>query len=161
MAVTTLFTITAIGAIALSLYFYYSDIPNISRASRDGTSSLFMKDFLYENPYHNAPVALRFGFFHAISALNNAGFDIMGNASLTPYYYNYGLQIIFITLFVIGGMGFPVIYDIYGYIMSKANKQRFRFSLFTKLSVTTYFIVAALGLGIVFLTESLVKNDGF
>lgn len=57
-------------------------------------------------------MSLRMGAFHSISAINNAGFDLIGNNSLAPYYHNFSIQIVFMFLFIIGGIGYPVIYDI-------------------------------------------------
>ncbi|WP_429992218.1 potassium transporter TrkG [Mycoplasmopsis bovis] len=49
---------------------------------------------------------------HNKSAINNAGFDIIGDNSLMPYYKNIGLQVIIMILFLIGGIGYPVIHDV-------------------------------------------------
>jgi Trk-type K+ transport system membrane component len=46
------------------------------------------------------------------SAVNNAGMDIMGGNSLMAYYDNYALQFMIMFLFMFGGMGFGVIYDV-------------------------------------------------
>lgn len=51
--------------------------------------------------------------FHAISAFNNAGFDLLGNfVSLNHYRYDIGFQLVTMALIVIGGLGFFVISDI-------------------------------------------------
>ena len=97
--------------------------------------------------------------FHSISAINNAGFDIMGSHSIAPYYTHYYVQFVFIFLFVFGGIGFPVIYDVFRYFVAKAKKQPFRFSLFTKVSMLTYLLVTIFGLGITFLIELLTNNQ--
>lgn len=165
VAVTTLLVLTALFSVVLTIYFYYADVPDTMKTyptfdENGNRAAIKLSNFIYENPHGNALVSLRYGIFHTISALNNAGFDIIGNYSLTPYYYNFGLQIIFIILFVIGGMGYPVIYDVYRYFQTRFHGERFRFSLFTKLSVSAYILIALIGLGCTFAIETN-SDDNF
>jgi|GEM_PF-2425085 len=64
-------------------------------------------------------------------------------------------------LFILGGIGFGVFYDIYVFIKFKSTGKSFTFSLITKLSVVAYAIVALVGLGLVYTSESimLVNNS--
>ncbi|MBE4703846.1 TrkH family potassium uptake protein [Spiroplasma platyhelix] len=137
-----------LGAITLALYFYF--VPN------SGVSYGTNADMIYNN---NFWLSLWAGVFHSISAVNNAGFDIIGQNSLVPFQTDYFVQWVFIIEFVIGGIGFPVFYDLFSYIRSKTEGKRFRFSLFTKLTVSTYFIVAILGVGSVVLVELVSPID--
>lgn len=141
-----------VGGIGLTIYFYF--VPAMGWAG----SSLPVNN----NPYHNFSLSARFGFFHAISALNNAGFDIMGKNSLAPYYYNIDLQIIIIILFVIGGIGYPVIYDFIKFVKFKyKNRQRYyKWSLISKVSVSTYLIVSLVGFIVVLMFEG-IPNTSF
>lgn len=148
VSVTILFVVLVIAILVLFLYFYFAQ-PDLDPYGTGQENSAL----LVENPYHSVTTSFKYGIFHAISALNNAGFDIVGSSSFAPYYHEYGLQIIFIILFVIGGMGFPVIYDVYGYFKSKITKEKFNWSLFTKVSSITYLLVAAIGLGTTFIIE--------
>lgn len=51
-----------------------------------------------------------FGYWHAVSAFCNAGFDLMGNyASFMDYQNNYLINICIMLLIIIGGLGFTVI----------------------------------------------------
>lgn len=96
------------------------------------------------------------GFFHANSSINNAGFDILaGNTSFAEYYGNYGIQVLTLLLFVFGGIGFAVIYDIKKNIVNKSKGKSFKFSLFTKISVLIYFSVAFIGLFLVYIIEAI------
>ncbi|MCC3160990.1 MAG: TrkH family potassium uptake protein [Mollicutes bacterium PWAP] len=106
--------------------------------------------FTYNSPHNSFETSLKYGLFHSISALNNAGFDIFGNASLSPYYHDFFLQFFFIIMFVIGGIGYPVIYDLWKWLISLNKKQRHKWSLFSKLSSITYLIVAILGVSLTF-----------
>ena len=59
------------------------------------------------------PKAIGLSIFHAISAFNNAGFDILGlGNSLVSYQDNVWLNLITIGLIVTGGIGFLVIKEI-------------------------------------------------
>ncbi|WP_050767277.1 potassium transporter TrkG [Mycoplasmopsis alligatoris] len=120
----------------LTFYFYY-----VEPSTTKGMEAFLDGNFI--SPYKNWSMSFRFGFFHVISAINNAGFDIVGSNSLMPYYLNYGLQIIFIILLVIGGLGFPVLYDVHNYIVHKITrkKTKYHFSLFTKMSSVCYIFV--------------------
>lgn len=137
-----------LGAITLTLYFFF--VPN-SQVTY-GTNA----DMIYNN---NFWLSLWAGVFHSISAVNNAGFDLIGQNSLVPFQGDYFIQWIFIIEFVIGGIGFPVFYDLLSYVKSKTQGKPFRFSLFTKITVSTYFIVAVVGVGAVFLVELVSPVD--
>ena len=98
------------------------------------------------DPYGNWALSFKYGIFHAISALNNAGFDIISSNSLQPYYSVYSIQIIFIILLVFGGIGYPVIYDCWTWLVYKIkHRTDFRFSLFTKISTISYFSIFLIG----------------
>ena len=72
-----------------------------------------------------------FSIFHAISAFCNAGFSTLsGNLYEPGYQFNYGLHLTVASLFIFGGLGFPIVYNVYKYI-KHLIKNLFR-SLFTK-----------------------------
>ncbi len=74
------------------------------------------------------PKALWFGIFHSISAFNNAGFDLFGGfSSLTTYTADPITNLVISSLFIFGGLGFVVLYEIYTF---RRNK---RFSLHSKV----------------------------
>lgn len=84
--------------------------------------------------------ALYFGFFHAISNFNNAGFDLMGGfQSLTMYVDDPIVTITIGLLIILGGIGFIVIHELYEYRQTK------RLSLHTKivLMATSTLVVGA------------------
>ena len=57
------------------------------------------------------------GFFHAGASINNAGLDIFsGDTSMQAFHKNYGIQLFTMFLFILGGIGFGVIYDVKEYI---------------------------------------------
>ncbi len=157
ISVTVLLITLVIAAITLSIYFYTVKADPIGHINdMSDPSGMGFTDG--NNPYHNWSTSIRFGIFHAISALNNAGFDIMGAHSIMPYYNNFGLQFIFITLFVIGGVGYPVIYDVFLKIKSLFTGEKVKWSLFSKLSMITYVAVSVIGIGIAFALELSARD---
>lgn len=91
------------------------------------------------------------GFFAAVSATTNGGFDLTGQ-SLIPYQKDYIIQIIHMFFIILGAIGFPVLMEVKQYL-SKKKHQLFRFSLFTKLTTTTFFSLVVVGTIVIFLLE--------
>ncbi|ATP39782.1 Trk family potassium uptake protein [Solibacillus sp. R5-41] len=84
--------------------------------------------------------AIYFGFFHAISNFNNAGFDLMGEFnSLTGYVDDPFVVLTICFLIILGGLGFIVINELYEYRETRT------LSVHTKvvLSTTLVLIVGA------------------
>ncbi|QGZ97566.1 TrkH family potassium uptake protein [Mycoplasma sp. NEAQ87857] len=146
-----------IFSIILSIYFYFASPENFQTAA-------IKKDLNnnYKNPHHNWLLAIRFGIFHTISAINNAGFDIISGNSLMPYYSDYFLQSCFIILLIIGGLGYPTLYDIVSYFQHKIKRKKhsYKFSLFTKVSLVTYLLVFIVGF-ILSLSLEISSHDPF
>lgn len=84
------------------------------------------------------------GFFGAVSAATNAGFDITGE-SLVPFANDYFVQTINIFLLIFGAIGFPVLLEVKEMMLHKKEKGKFRFSLFTKITTFTFFALAIIG----------------
>lgn len=95
------------------------------------------------------------GLFASVSATTNAGMDITGQ-SLIPFKDDYFVQLVTILLIVFGAIGFPVLIEVKAFL--SRNKldlnYPFRFSLFTKLATSTYFILLAIGTILILLFES-------
>lgn len=106
----------------------------------------FLKD--YTNWYE----AYYYGTFHAISSFTNAGFDIFGD-SLYRFSEDYFIQSITMILIIIGAIGFPVLLEVRHYITTK-DRRHFRFSLFTKLTTTTFLILFVVGGLLIFIFEN-------
>lgn len=69
-----------------------------------------------------------FSIFHSISAFCNAGFSTLSNSIYeTGFKFNYPLQLIIISTFVLGGLGFPIVVNIIRFIRHKLNNV-FRFN---------------------------------
>ncbi|RIV16663.1 TrkH family potassium uptake protein [Mycoplasmopsis gallopavonis] len=155
-SVKFLFIVIFIFSIILTLYFYFTDVKATQWILEDLKGE-------YVNPKGNFQLALRFGIFHTISAINNAGFDIISGKSLMPYYSDYFLQFCFIILLIIGGIGYPVIYDFRCFILHHKRKKasHYRFSLFTKISLSFYLAIFLLGFisSLLFEVTSISENS--
>jgi len=90
------------------------------------------------------------GFFASISATTNGGFDITGQ-SLIPYADDYFVQFINMILITLGAIGFPVLVEVKDFLLSKQN--RFRFSLFAKLTTLTFFALIVFGTIMILILE--------
>ncbi len=92
--------------------------------------------------------AVWLGVFHSVSAFNNAGFSLFSE-SLKGYVADPAINLVVITLFVFGGIGFAVLAEVY---------QRFfhgerRFSLHAKIVLSVSGILLLLATVVVFAME--------
>ncbi|QJG67089.1 TrkH family potassium uptake protein [Mycoplasma phocoenae] len=162
VSLTVLFITLFASIIFMTLYFYFSPAGHFDdqlAAKKLGPNTF--NPFLPEhyNPNGDFIKSLRYGIFESISALNNAGFDIIGPASINAYYNAYGLQLWIMLLIFIGGVGYPSLYDFYNKIVSLRNGKKYRFSLFTKLNLITYLCITIIGITLTFIFETTSKND--
>lgn len=89
---------------------------------------------------------LWFSVFHAVSAFNNAGFGLLPS-SLTPWASQPLVNIVITALFIVGGLGFTVLIDLW-------RQRRFgRLSLHSKLTLSGTAILAIGGWLLVMLFE--------
>lgn len=149
-----------IFAIIYSLMFYF--IPSYEQI--DITKALTSSDVATLAPntwyidtdkhthfYRNAGLSIWTGIFQSVSTMNNGGVDIISQASYSVFRNGVWTILLYISAlqFIIGGIGYPAIYDLTQYISHKYRHQKFKFSLFTKVSTITYFIVFLIGLSFV------------
>jgi potassium uptake TrkH family protein len=111
---------------------------------------LFGSYFLHKGYVETWYEAFYYGFFHALSSYTNAGFDIFGN-SLIDFSTDYFVQTFTIILLVLGAIGFPVLIEVRAKLSGKYPN--YRFSLFAKLTVSTFFILLVLGALSIYLLE--------
>ncbi|MCP3774741.1 TrkH family potassium uptake protein [Paenibacillus sp. MZ04-78.2] len=93
-----------------------------------------------------------FGIFHAISFFNNAGFDLFGSVvapftSLTTYADDWIVNIVSMSLIILGGIGFVVMSDIVDY------KKHKRLSLHSKVVLSATGILIVVGAVVIFIFE--------
>lgn len=97
--------------------------------------------------------ALYQGIFHSVSAFNNAGFSLFSD-SLMSSVSNPLVNIVTISLIILGGIGFVVIIDVInkGFVFKKL-------SLHSKVTLTTNLVLILLGLLFFFLMEFNNQNS--
>ena len=122
--VKTMLAIEFVAAMLLTFYFY-RDNPDLS-------------------------YAIMQGFFVSVSATTNGGLDITGQ-SLIPYANDYFVQTIVMFLIILGSIGFPVLLEVKAYIKNRIPN--FRFSLFTKITTSTYLFLFVFGVIIILVLE--------
>lgn len=91
------------------------------------------------------------GLFASVSATTNAGFDITGQ-SFIPFKHDYFVQVITVLLITLGAIGFPVLIEVKNFIMNK-EKKRHHFSLFTKITTTTFGLLLIVGTLLIIVME--------
>jgi len=92
--------------------------------------------------------AFFYALFHSVSAFNNAGFALWPEG-LVAYVGDPVVNFVIITLFVAGGLGYIVIVELF-------QKRRWRkFSLHTKIVLSSSLIITVIGFAIIFLLESM------
>lgn len=116
----------------------------------------FILGTYYLTYFPTAAEAFYHAMFATISATTNAGFDITGQ-SLIPFAHDYFVQIVHMMLMILGAIGFPVLIEVKRYFQHRRkHAYPYRFSLFAKLTTSTYFILVIAG----FLLFLLIENDG-
>ncbi len=116
----------------------------------------FILGTYYLTYFPTAAEAFYHAMFATISATTNTGFDITGQ-SLIPFAHDYFVQIVHMMLMILGAIGFPVLIEVKRYFQHRRkHAYPYRFSLFAKLTTSTYFILVIAG----FLLFLLIENDG-
>jgi len=99
----------------------------------------FSKDYSFWN-------SIYLSIFHAVSAFNNAGFDLFGN-SLEGFTGDITVNFIIMTLIILGGIGFGVMMEVYNRIKFKKT------TLQTKIVVVITLALLILGFLLFFILE--------
>ncbi|WP_395521152.1 TrkH family potassium uptake protein [Enterococcus faecium] len=110
--------------------------------------------FYYRGYFDRWRDAVFYGFYQAISAVTNSGFDVTGD-SIKPFAHDYFFLILIMFLIFVGGIGFPVLMECREWLLYKRSNAKlpFRFSLFTKLAVLAFVILFVCGTVLIYLLE--------
>ena len=110
--------------------------------------------FYYRGYFDRWRDAVFYGFYQAVSAVTNSGFDVTGD-SIKPFAHDYFFLILIMFLIFVGGIGFPVLMECREWLLyTRSNaKLPFRFSLFTKLAVLAFVILFVWGTVLIYLLE--------
>ena len=120
---------------------------------------------------------LFFSVFHAVSAFCNAGFSTLPNSLYeSGFRYNYALQIVVICLFVLGGLGFPIVVNLLKYLkylilgpilQLKSGKKQHRpwvLNLNSRITLITTLSLTLIGTVFFYFSEydnTLAEHSGF
>jgi trk system potassium uptake protein TrkH len=85
--------------------------------------------------------------FHSIAAFCNAGFVALPGADLSPYAGDVAVNLTFVALIILGGLGFPVLVNLYHY------REMRRLTLHSKLVIVTSVVLVLVGVFSVALLE--------
>ena len=86
--------------------------------------------------------------FNAVSAFCNAGMDILGPSSLIPYQTDLAVNLITVTLIVLGGIGFPVWF----YAVDRARQLKRKETTFKRIRISMPLYIKT----VLFMTLSLI-----
>ncbi|MFD0932842.1 TrkH family potassium uptake protein [Psychroflexus salinarum] len=114
-----------------------------------------------------------FSVFHSISAFCNAGFSTLSSSFYEEgFRFNYGLQLIIIISFILGGLGFPIVENIDKYlkysvkrlISGRRDFKPWVLNINSRITLITTFTVTAIALVAVYVLEyenTLAEHTGF
>ncbi|MGL5246413.1 MAG: potassium transporter TrkG [Mycoplasmoidaceae bacterium] len=169
--------IQVLFSIIFSIIFYnvqfFEVIPNETGIWIESSITLPM--------YKDVGLSIWNAMFITGSAMNNAGFDLFGATSLAPFRNDIGILVQFLTmiLFMIGGIGYVVVYDIWQkieyFIYKKFPKKFITFlkingsayvnesppiSIFSKICLSAALFFSIISIGMTFISEYLlISND--
>jgi len=107
---------------------------------------LIMTAIFYFKHHYTVMTSMAYSLFHAVSAFCNAGFSLYSD-SLQNFSSDIPLNLVFMVLIVLGGLGFPVISEIITYRIVR------RFSLHARVVLITTAALILIGAVMFFLLE--------
>lgn len=116
------FAVEALGTLVLSIYFCRS---------------------------YPWPQAIFLALFHSVSAFCNAGFSLFSE-NLLPFQKNFVVCLTVALLIILGGIGFPVAYELGQQLKKRKEHNRFRLSLHSRLVLLTTGILIFGGTALLF-----------
>ncbi|MEW6669427.1 MAG: TrkH family potassium uptake protein [Thermodesulfobacteriota bacterium] len=105
------------------------------------------------------PRALYTGVFHSVSAFCNAGFSLFSD-SFMQYSGSLLLNATICALIVVGGIGFPVLYDLLSWFRARRKGQYMRLSVQTRTVLITTLVLIVGGAVMFAILERLVMAEG-
>ncbi|AEW44914.1 Potassium uptake protein KtrB [Mycoplasma haemocanis str. Illinois] len=143
--ITVLLVAELVGAIILTVFFYFATPATQNSEHLPSAKGDFWKSLWY-------------AIFHSVSATNNAGFDILGKHSIMPYRHgvNNILSAVLLVESVLGGIGYPIFYDLYFWRKNKKLRRNYQVSLFTKTCLSTYFFISLISVVLIIFFETIL-----
>jgi len=129
--------------------------------------ALFIYQSIDLNLFPNEIDRFFFAIFHSISGFCNAGFSTLQSSFFdSPYQFNYPLQLIIASLIILGGLGFPIVFNLILYIgvkikillnqiIYKKPKQQIPWliNINTRIVLITSFILIVFGMSAFYVFE--------
>ncbi|MDR0979047.1 MAG: Trk family potassium uptake protein [Lachnospiraceae bacterium] len=122
-------------------------------------------------PMYGPDLGMFYSIFHAISSFCNAGFDLFGNTSMQEFKLDKLMNITTMVLITLGGLGFPVLSDIFIKIKEGISKRLSikkvakNFALHTKLVLAISVILVIMSTATFYIfennNEKSLKNHTF
>ncbi len=182
MTFTGLFAYLAAGSVSFHNQVALKDMVNSKRMSNVMTIivrillvTLFFEAIgaflifvcIDQNLFPQKAQQIFFSIFHAISGFCNAGFSTLPDGlNETSVKFNYPIHLILAFLIILGGMGFPIVFNVFSYIRTKANNilnrilknpmQEFYTRIIqvnSKIALSTTLILLVVGFGCYFIFE--------
>lgn len=105
-----------------------------------------------------SPISWYGALFHAVSAFCNAGFSLNAD-SLMAWKGQWSINLIFMGLIILGGLGFSVIIELYNFaahhfVRTRSGK-RWRFSWHASIVIKSSIFLILFGWGTIFLAENV------
>lgn len=128
--------------------------------------------------YFTADFGWNFSLFHSISAFCNAGFSTVSDGLYhADLRFNYSFQLVICFLVIFGGIGFPVVIDLYYWLKATLYSfsrtiffqepfkyQARNFSVHTRLVISSTVVLLVFGMATFYLTERnnvLLDHNGW
>ncbi len=99
---------------------------------------------------------LFYAVFHSVSAFCNAGFSLFSD-SLSIFSNSMVIMLVFSVLIFVGGIGFPVIFELYHYYITREKK---RMKLQTKLVINISLLLIMVGVIVLYVQQLFFIQDG-
>lgn len=125
----------------------------------EGVGAVLIYSSLDSTAYSSESEKVFYAIFHSISAFCNAGFSLKTDGIYDiDFRFNYFLQLTIIALFIIGGLGFGVVFNLLKYIKAEMMR-RVKFFMSGK-KYQTSFLLLNLNSQIVIITTVLLIISG-
>ena len=121
-----------------------------------------------------------FSLFHSVSAFCNAGFSTLPDSLYTDSFrFNYGIHSIALFMFIIGGLGFPIVFNLFNYLKYFVKKRLIPLltgqrkdhgvtpwviNLSSRITLITTFVLLIVGSVVFYIFEydnTLAEHSGF
>jgi potassium uptake TrkH family protein len=132
MTFTGLFSFLAAGSVSIQNQVALKDMLSANRMSSvvqmvsrivmvtlffEGIGALLIHWALEDDMQHTRSQRFFFSIFHSVSAFCNAGFSTLSDGLYTKSIrFNYTIQLVVAGLIILGGLGFPIVFNLFTFI---------------------------------------------